>query len=328
MIIHILSENVPQSFWRLLDKCKDHQLESHDGLTLAQVLKQMNPLDFLYWEVPQDESEMKKGLKLLSKREDLLWGILDPQGQVKDPADLFFNGACDYLGIPNFPETLGLPRFNRMIQWGTRGDDQEVLDSDSSPAPSPGFNLQQVVPGQEYSFFFLLVTISDVPGLKKRFGDKRFHQLVSDFQTWLGWSVQEEGGQIWMEMDTSFLILFPDHQSTTGIIYGFKTLLARLHLGFEYFRLERPLDLTLAAHRGTSAWQPPGKTGTVVSDAVNSIFHLGQKYAPVNTLSMTENCLAFVPETFKDMIIPVGSYEGREIFRFQKAQFNGVVNSD
>ena len=316
MIIHILTPTIPENFWKPLSKSKDHTLIFQSEKTLAQVVKLMTRDDFLYWEAPDNDGDLKKGLKLLIKQEDLLWGVLDPQAQVKDVAELFFQGACDYLGPPYFPETLGVTRFERMLQWCVGLEHPGEV-----PLSTQSFDWAQVVSGQEYPFLFLLVSLADTSKLKKRFGEKRYHQLLNDFRTWLGWTAQEEGGQLWMDMDTSFLVLFPDSLSTTALIYGFKTLLSRLHLGFEYFCLEQPLDLILAAHRGQCAWHPPGQTGNVVSDGVNSIFHLGQKFALENTLVITENCLPLVPESLKDLILPQGLFEGRQTYRFQKVQF-------
>lgn len=321
MNLHVVAYSVKLGFWKSLEKVKNISVQHHEatgnGSEIKGILKKMDSGDFLYIEEPLDLADAKKLYRFLSKQ-DLYWGLLDPLGRVDDPAELFFFGACDYLSPVTFAQPLPLARFKRMCQWGFP---ESIAAPDVAEKEETPWDWNQALTGQEYQFFFLLISLGDVPALKKRFGETRFNQLRNEFRTWLGRVSAEEGGQLWMDMDTSFLVLFPDTGSFSPLVFGFKTLLARMHLGFEYFRINQPLDLVMATHRGTATWRPPGDTGTVVSDAINSVFHLGQKFAPLNTLSMTSDCLTLVPPSFRDLLVEAGNYEGRSIHRFKKIQF-------
>ena len=58
-----------------------------------------------------------------------------------------------------------------------------------------------------------------------------------------------------------------------------------------------------------------GDTGRIVSDAVNSIFHLGRRFTRAGQFLLTGDAAELVPPRFAASSSLPGSYEGRRIHR-------------
>ncbi|HAK46481.1 MAG TPA: hypothetical protein DCO79_11260, partial [Spirochaeta sp.] len=62
-----------------------------------------------------------------------------------------------------------------------------------------------------------------------------------------------------------------------------------------------PIRLKVSMHLGTTTWKARGKTGTIISDSLNSIFHLGTKYTPLNEMDITEEVYNELPAGIQKM---------------------------
>jgi hypothetical protein len=83
-----------------------------------------------------------------------------------------------------------------------------------------------------------------------------------------------------------------------------------------------PSNIVFALHYGVINYKQPGKTGTIISDAVNFIFHLGAKKAEPGRLTISGDLPdVTVPENLKDLFIPAGEYEGRKIWQTKKFSY-------
>jgi hypothetical protein len=84
--------------------------------------------------------------------------------------------------------------------------------------------------------------------------------------------------------------------------------------GFENLGLSIPVHFTFALHYGKTVYHKPGTTGTVISDAVNFIFHVGTKRAEPGRLTVSgETPAGVIPEGLEDMFLKAGEFEGRSI---------------
>jgi hypothetical protein len=83
-----------------------------------------------------------------------------------------------------------------------------------------------------------------------------------------------------------------------------------------------PSNFIFALHYGSLNYKPPGKTGTIVSDAVNFIFHLGTKKAEPGRLTISgELPDKTIPQPLEDCFIPAGSFESRKIWHTKKFSY-------
>jgi hypothetical protein len=83
-----------------------------------------------------------------------------------------------------------------------------------------------------------------------------------------------------------------------------------------------PVNFVFALHYGSISYKPPGKTGTLVSDAVNAIFHLGFKKAESGRLTFSSDIPdGSIPGSLQDCFVPAGVFEGLNIWHSRKFSY-------
>jgi hypothetical protein len=272
-------------------------------------------------------AELKKALALLKKRCDSSpWGIIDPKGQCSDPAFLFFEGASDYLG-PKALTGLSKKRLAAAVSWrneisgsGAQAKSQagEEKQKKSIKLPSGKFEgWKSIRTGTVAPFFFLYIALSSKnDSIRSRLGEKAFSILHGRLRDYLQQRFQEAAALLWMETESNFLFLVPPRANygRAALAAGLEIVLAAPLIGIENLGLSIPVNFTLALHYGKTPFQAPGKTGTVVSDAVNFVFHLGAKYAKPDRLSISSEVPdEVIPPGLLGLFASAGEYEGFSI---------------
>jgi hypothetical protein len=278
------------------------------------------------------EGEIKKAAALLRRRcKDSAWGILDPRGESTDPAQFFFDGASDYLGPKLIKAGIDKKRVKTVLSWQDAAFDKTgpVRDSASSPK-AKGVKRTARLPGGKFEgwhslragttapFFFLYVSLTGVgkTNLRSRIGERNYKRLEDRLRNFLQQAFHEANAQLWMETETNCLLLIPPHVECikTAIVVSLKILMNTSMIMVETLGCSTPAGFVFALHYGKTPYRAPGKTGTVVSDAVNFIFHLGSKCAEINRLTLSgELPGGALPSQLADIFIPAGSFEGRDL---------------
>jgi len=81
-----------------------------------------------------------------------------------------------------------------------------------------------------------------------------------------------------------------------------------------------PLSYRISLHIGNTVYKNRGDTGHIVSDTINSVFHIGQKYAGPGGFYVTQEIFPFIPKGLDAYFIPAGVFEGREIRRMRSTR--------
>jgi len=291
------------------------------------------------------EAELKKTLSQIKKVcSNSHWGIIDPMGKVKDIAALFFDGACDYLGssLIKGSKPIDVKRFKEASQWhkvisaaaSSASDNESTAKSSEGtgfiksgiklPAASvfPGWG--KMTSGKNMPFYLLYCSLQGKISLDSRLDDKTLNQVHKRFLSILSGSMKAGDGLLWMNTGRDCLFLFPPRakcaeaamKACIGIIIS-----APLFV-LETFGISIPANFIFAMHYGNITYKPPGKTGTLVSDAVNSIFHLGAKKSEPGRLTISgEMPEVSVPASLQDLFVPAGEYEGRKIWHTKKFSY-------
>ncbi|MDP3177981.1 MAG: hypothetical protein Q8M76_08760 [Spirochaetaceae bacterium] len=245
----------------------------------------------------------------LSSLEGFAWGILDRSGGCADPAAWFFEGASDYLGPALLRNGLGDARLTAAADYGALAT--ECGDRDQEAA-FPGWSALEE--GSETRVRFCYAALGDQRGLLERIGEKRLFKLREDFAAFLEPWAKECGGLAWIRETSGSLVLFPPaDEGMNPVLAAFRLLLDRALIGYEVFRLEIPLTFRFAFHEGRTMWRPPGSTGTLVSEDVNFVFHLGMKAAGDGAIVASSDCTRFIPPFLGDLFSPAGDFEGKSI---------------
>jgi len=257
------------------------------------------------------------------------WGVIDGEGTITDPAALFQEGAGDYIGPALLTDkSLDPARFKRVLAFralpkepaqGDKPTDITKTIEPGSPKKEvdnfPGWS--KLKPGETKTFHFLYAAPAEAAALKVKIGEQRYSALRERIKAHLLQAFSHADAIIWMQTDSYFLFLIPpDEARACAATEACVRILLNLSLlSAESFGLETPLQLVFALHRGKTPYQAPGRTGTVVSEDINFIHHLGMKKAEAGRLSVTEDAASAVPLPFGDMFVDAGDFEGKKYRR-------------
>lgn len=301
---------------------------SIERLSLSSI-KTLKPAqgDIVYLDVTSlDDTARSKAIAALKRRcGTVAWGVADPEGGVSDPAGLFFAGASDYLGPATLAAGLTRARLKAALTYAAARSGAESAACDPEPATKkhepefPGW--KSIRPGSVYPFYFLYVGVSAQMNLKTRLGERGYVALKDGLRTLVQQGLANVDPVLWMETDASSLYLIPPRafNARAAVVACQKMLLWTPLLGYEKLGLPFPLSFTFALHYGNTEFAVPGKTGTIVSDAVNYIFHLGAKRAEAGCLTVSADAATdAIPDRFSDLFVSAGSYEDRAIVRSKR----------
>jgi len=287
-------------------------------------------------------ADISKALAQLKKCcKDTPWGIIDPKGAVNDPAALFFEGASDYVGPSLLKASKGIDpkRLKDALSWrnelagisgGSKGDGKTakggVLPKTGIKLPAasifPGWKAMET--GKTMPFYLLYCCLRGKTALDTRLGEKPFAQVQQRFLSCLYGNFQEGEGLVWMDSGKDCLFLLPPKAACAeaAVKACVKMLISAPLVTQETLALTIPVDVLFALHYGSLSYSPPGRTGTVVSDAVNFIFHLGAKKAQPGRLTLSGDLPdGTVPPALEDLFVSAGEYEGRSIWHTKKFSY-------
>ena len=82
------------------------------------------------------------------------------------------------------------------------------------------------------------------------------------------------------------------------------------------------ISLRIVLHMGSTIYTTRN-TGQVISDSINSIFHLGQQFARPNNFYITEEVLQICHAAFTEYFVEEGDFEGRNTYRMRRPIHSG-----
>jgi len=316
-------------------------------LTMPPAKHSPSSADISYFDISGlDAAELKSALAKIKKCcENSLWGIIDAKGSVKDPASLFFEGACDYLGPALLKDFKGVDSkrlasvFQRQKEQSDKVVPDKIVPQDLKPAetsaglinsgvklpPASAFpGWKKMTAGKTMPFYILFCALQGKIALDTRLGEKLLASVHKRFLSLLASHFKEGDGLLWMDSGKDCLFLIPPKvQCISSVINECISLIASSpQIVLETLGLSIPSNFIFALHYGSISYKPPGKTGTVVSDAVNSIFHLGAKKAEPGRLTITGALPdVTVPKILQDLFISCGEYESRKIWNTKQFKY-------
>jgi len=370
MEVHVFSNSKRSAEWfDAIRRSKKHLLELHGYEELKAWTRQYAGSALIYVDIlGLDEKEVGKLMRYLSSlgpisrkpNGNLLFGILDPKGALKDSAELFHFGAIDYIGKQLFASSLDTRRLDRAAGFaqnvltravtsnGNGANHAELSETETGEPPKQsvgGIDFPQAVgmfdirsvpaadsasyrysgsdwsviePDTEYTFWFAFVSLNASRELAGQQSTGQSARLVGAFQEALDRYFGPSGGKIWMWKDFSGLMLFPfDGTAWAPVLAAYRFIMNQNLVNAEDLGLSVPISFQVALDIGNTTYREAGKTGTIISDSVNYIFHLGQKFAPHGSLTITSQIIPFLPERMTPLIVPMGKFEGRAVYRLR-----------
>ena len=278
------------------------------------------------------QADLKKKLAPI-KKSGALWGIIDPEAASEDPALFFFDGASDYIGPALIKNGLKKKRFALAFSRTIENSVSENAETaGKSPAKKASAKAGQagkkndpklqadkfegwksIRPGTTGTFFFLYVSLSGKSDLRSTVGEVSFKTVKNRLNDVLQQVLWKANALLWMETEGSSLFLVPSGlpHGKAAIEETLKIILNSKLIGLEKLGLSVPVEFTCALHYGQTVFQAPGKTGGIISETVNYIFHLGSKKAEAGRLTISDD----IPEDvlsggLQDFFSPAGVFEG------------------
>ena len=264
-------------------------------------------------------AELKKVIGQI-KKSGCFWGIIDPKGAAEDPASFFFIGAGDYIGPALVKKGLDKKRFAEALSWaaGAGGKEADKTEKPLNEKKGPKLPTQKfkgwksIRTGTTDSFFFIFVSLSGKTNLRALVGESVFNATKTRLRDVLQQGLREANALPWMETEDTSLFLVPGtiDDGKAAVEAALKLILNSQLISIEKLLLSVKVDFTIAMHYGKTIFQAPGKTGAVISESVNYIFHLGTKKAEGGRLTITDDVPdEAVPDELKDLFVDAGVFE-------------------
>jgi hypothetical protein len=257
------------------------------------------------------------------------WAVIDPDGIIEDPAELFHMGACDYLPPAQLQKRVKAARIHRVADFQKEfrppetvgGEDGERLSREGRLIPS-GSDWTQVKKGQEYTFFFLFIELLPGEEWKVKSGDRNRQDIQSRFEQFVRRRVAALQGDIWMWSEWGGVVLFPFSGNDSNLVLlAIRMMLNRPLISIEEMQVESLVDYKVALHVGNTIYNPRGDTGTIISEDINFLFHLGRKRTDPNALVVTESAYPQIPLGMRPLFTAEDSFEGWSIYRMRRFVF-------
>jgi hypothetical protein len=266
-------------------------------------------------------AQRQKMLAVIPENPDLLFGVLDPTGAVADIGALFHTGAVDYLGRKMRGSRLDVKRISRVLSFahesGVVEEPQEggLTVQPLQPSAEASDGWARIVPGKEYEFAILFVEVDGSEELKKRHEPDNLTGAMETFKSYVERIASQHGGRTWMWSQFGGLVLFPlKSGSAAAPVCGLRLLLSRIFYDVEESVLPGYISFHMALSIGSTVYRVRD-TGEIISESLNSVFHLGKRFTRPSQFFISAEAMGLVPEKLKALCFPVGSYEGRRIFR-------------
>lgn len=266
-------------------------------------------------------AERSRSIKTLSAMRDNRFAIIDPKGAVDDVGELFFAGAADYVGKKLYAQGITLKRIQRLMAFrpiDLPGEAPEAAAPCLFDAPLSGADWSTVRDDCEYTFCFMFIELDHLMEQKERIGAHHVDKLSAQFMAHIEKKMEPLHGRLWMPQEYGGVILFPfDGARCDAILTCFRMVMDRHIMMTEDLGLDTLLSFRIVLHVGSTVYRGRGSTGTIVSDTINSIFHLGKKFAEPGNFYLTPTAARYIPEWLIDYFLHAGEFEGREITRMR-----------
>ncbi|MFP4011520.1 MAG: hypothetical protein ACLFUM_07450 [Spirochaetaceae bacterium] len=292
----------------------------------------------VYFDVSHlEEHELPRLARRLSKRARCPFGFIHTEERLGDPSRVMFAGAADVVGPEVLEQGITAKRLDELLRF-TRNDTGEaaaerlVLDEAAEESSSlPGTERRDerhiisrggwdgIEASKEYTFWLLFAELDNLGAVARNASASHTEELIVAFRKHLVATSSSYGGRIWIWKKAGGILLFPfDGERCTPIVPVMRLTLNRAIAAVERYPLKSSLSFRLALHLGNTVFESEGRTGSIVSETVNFVFHLGQRYLEAGDIVLTEEALRFLPTALEPYFRVGERFEGHEIHRLRR----------
>jgi class 3 adenylate cyclase len=330
MKVHLFSNGSQAAkAFRSLKRSRNYTLVVSQPADPAAAVHSCDAGDFVYLDVSHlGEDEVVSLARRLRRAAPCPFGFVHARAQVTDPSRLFFAGAADYVGAPVLEQGVTTKRMNEVVEFA-RSRGAPAPGADSGPAeelttPAAGHYIVSgsswdgVEPSNEYTFWLLFAELDNVSEYANHASESYTEELITAFRNHLSTAFSPYQGRIWIWKKGGGIVLFPfDGAECKPLVPLLRFLLNRAIANVEDYTLKGELSVRFALHLGNTVFENEGRTGEIVSETVNFIFHLGGRLLAPGEVALTSEAFAFVPDALKPYFREPQAYEGHGIRRLR-----------
>ena len=291
-----------------------------EDLKLALDRASATPDSFLYLDsVGTDARTLKRRVKRLGDERPYRFGIIDCDHRISDVADLFHNGAADYVGRALLNSGMSTARLRRIVEYTPivveRRTTAHVPEHENHRIIPSGSDWSAVTEGGEYTFVMLYAGIDQAGDLRRKSSEGFLASLRKSFGSMLENQFADLDARAWMWKEDEGLLLMPfDGRNFPAIIAALRVVLNRALINVEELPSYGELSWRLALHLGNTTYRSDGRTGSIVSESINFLFHLGSRFVEPGGLAVTEACHHLIPDGIRPLLNHRGQFESVHIY--------------
>ncbi len=336
IIVFSTSRTIQKRF-AAIERARSIDVSFEDPTHIRQIVKEQDAATIAYIDAGGVEKNLKKLVRDLSNMDHVRIGVLDLKNDIDDPAELFFEGAFDYIGKPVLSEEVSANRLKKAAEYRPQPESgsyrsehrKEQKSKKTSGAKAEetakkrfknlsGSNWSDVKTGSEYTFVFLYIEIDLTDEWRTKSGKAHLDEVVSLFHSHVEKVIAPINGKVWMWTHTGGVVLFPfDGKNCPAIRTCFKLVLDSTITSAEEYPYKTLITYNMAVHIGNTVYRGRGNTGTIVSETVNFIFHLGEKFVKRGNFYVTEAAQPYIPKGLSECFDPAGSFENIDVWRMR-----------
>ncbi|MFO8065151.1 MAG: hypothetical protein ACQETQ_07560 [Spirochaetota bacterium] len=328
--------------FRPLKRSRHYELSIWEPDDPWQALRECEGEAFAYVDVSHLETEeIVRFVRELQQVAACPLGIVYAHEQLEDPSQLFFAGVADVVGPGVLERGVTAKRMNEVLRYARRSGlierDETLLEEperdDGGTGVARGEQTERghyivsgsdwsgIEPGGEYSFWLLFVELDDVNLYSRHKSDTHNEELFSAFRRNLVDAASPYGARVWTWKQSGGVFLFPfDGERCTPIVPMMRLALNHAISNVEDYPTDSGLTYRMALHLGNTVYHGEGRTGTVVSETVNFVFHLGQRFLAPGEIAITGEAFSFLPEALTPYFKASESFESHQVYRLRPFQ--------
>jgi hypothetical protein len=251
------------------------------------------------------------------------YGFIDAAGGEKDPALLFLAGARDYLGPALCAKPLSASRVRLAAApgGGTAAAPKNLKAEEEKETLSTAPRARDwanVTPGEEYLFRMLYIELDGHKDMSARVADNALGRLLDYFQKRVEEFIRPGAGKLWIWNDFSGIALFPFQKKADEVTAAcLRFMLSRRILSVDQNIQKLLFSYRLVLMTGGTIYRERGKTGRIISDAVNSLSHIGMKFAKPGNCYLSRDIYEELSPNLRKCFAPAGTFERVPLLRFK-----------
>jgi hypothetical protein len=290
-------------------------LEFYTSNQLRDVCKRIRGA-IIYLDKSCDSPEnFEKHLSYLNNRSDLRFAIIESLNPVLDPAYFFHNGAVDYIGPSLLEQGISRERLEQVQRFNPI-DSRFIHNDFDDSIPYSGATWDRVEEGKEYVFGMLYAGLDGMGKITEVLGQEGADKFTAEFREWLNEHMDAWYGYQWLWNDFGGVYLFPfDGKNYYAMEAAMECFLNKKISRFSHF--ERKTTFRFILHLGSTTFLKRGKTGSIISDSINSLFHMAYRNDSCDELVISQEVKSLIPESLLAYLGSEKEFEGRKLYRFK-----------